>query len=149
VAVASGESSFYSTAAQVIPVLFLGATIQGPILWRFARPLLARLDDKSREAIESAASLAALVLVLIVSGGEAQALYKLTNKTFIVSGDWPIYLAIWAAGLGIVLPFVLTQVRAAARAGNGRRQRVLHLSVAAIFLAAYVVAALLDVATRV
>jgi hypothetical protein len=146
---ASDDPGFYSTAAQVIPVLFLSATIQGPILWRFARPLLRSLDDVTRDHLEAWISLGALFFVLIVSFGEAQALFKLTAKAFLVSGNWPIYLAIWAAGLGIVLPFVLGQVRAAARAVDRRRQRVVHLAVAGCFLAAYGVGAALDVATRV
>ncbi len=114
------NADFYTVAAQILPVLFLAAAVQAGVLWRFARPLLDELDEDGRATVERIASFALLVLVAVVTLGEAQALYRLTGKTFLFTGDQPIYLALWAAGSAIVLPFVLAQVRLATRRTSAR-----------------------------
>jgi hypothetical protein len=118
-------------------------------MWRFGQPLLDELEDDDRAVVERIASMALLVLITVVMLGEAQALYRLTDKTFVFHGDQPIYLALWAAGSSIVLPFVLAQVRLAARSIGVRGRPRVHLILAGALLAAYTVAAVLDVATRV
>jgi hypothetical protein len=143
------NADFYSVAAQILPVLFLAAAVEAGVLWRFARPLLDELDEDARAAVERIASFALLVLVAIVMLGEAQALYRLTGKPFLFAGDQPIYLALWTAGSAIVLPFVLAQVRLAARRTSAGQRPLWHLLLAGSLMVAYFVAAVLDVATRV
>jgi hypothetical protein len=142
------NTTFYSTAAQVLPVLFLATALEGGVLWRFGRPLLDEIDADSRAVVERIASFALLLLIAIVMLGEAQALYRLTGKTFLFAGDQPIYLALWAAGSGIVLPYVLAQVRLAARATGSRRRPRVHLLFAAALMGLYFTGAALDTATR-
>jgi hypothetical protein len=146
---AAGDPAFYSTAAQIVPALALAAMIEAHVLWRFAQPLLHQLDAGDRGAVERAASLAALVFIIVIILGEAQALYRLTHSRFIFTGDWPIYLSIWTAGLGIVLPYVLAQIRWAARALVAAGRPRPHLLIGGGVLAAYLVAAVIDVATRI
>lgn len=128
-------------------MLFLATALQAGILWRFGRPLVERLDDAARSVLELVASLIALVVAVIAVFGEAQALYKLTSVGLLgISGAWPVYLALWTVGLGILLLVVLAQVRIAARSRLGRPAYA-HLVFAGGFLSAYVVLAIVDIAT--